>query len=345
MRSRTNLPVFVAYALLGLLATAFLALQMGGEFVFGGYRVDAIFKSGAELVAGDDVSMSGLRVGKVESLTPLSGATRVTMLLHHDFTPIFKDARAVIRQKNLLGETYVELNRGNHSEGAIADGGTISEDHTLTPVEVDEVLNALDPQVRDQLTIVINTLGQGTAGRGQDMNAAAADLSSVAVDLRALAHTLASNSDHLDALIADLRKIMETLAAWHADFRAMIADWDHVMATLASREQNLQGTLVEQDRVMGILDQALSGGAAQQLHGAIAEGPAMMDNANHYLNGAATVFGVVQDNTAGIQQLFRELASVMSGIGHPDEPGSNPNDWVHMWRVYCADQCFQPGAP
>ncbi|TMF52393.1 MAG: MCE family protein, partial [Chloroflexi bacterium] len=66
----------------------------------------------------------GLRVGKVESLTPLAGATRVSMLLHHDFTPVFKDARAVIRQKNLLGETYVELNRGNRSEGAIADGGT-----------------------------------------------------------------------------------------------------------------------------------------------------------------------------------------------------------------------------
>src|SRR5256885_15621150 len=164
------------------------------------------------------------------------------------------------------------------------------------------------------------------------MNAAAADLSSVAVDLRALAHTLASNSDHLDALIADRRKIMEPLAAWHADFRAMIADWDHVMATLASREQNLQGTLVEQDRVMGILDQALGGGAAQQLHGAIAEGPALMDNANHYLSGAAPVFGVVQNNTPGIAKLFRELASVMSGIGHPDEPGSNPGDWVHIDR-------------
>ena len=152
-------------------------------------------------------------------------------------------------------------------------------------------------------------------------------------------------SDHLDALIADLRKVMDTLAAWHADFRALIADWDHVMATLASRERNLQGTIVEQDRVMGILDQALSGGAAQQLHGALAEGPAAIDNANHYLGDAATVFGVVQKDAPGISQLFTELASVMSGIGHPNEPGSNPNDWVHMWRVFCADQCFQPVAP
>jgi len=330
VRSRANLPVFIAYVLIGLLAVALLALQMGGEFVFGGYRVNAIFKTGADLVAGDDVTMSGLRVGKIESLAPIAGATRVSMLLHGDFTPLFHDARAVIRQKNLLGETYVEVNRGSAAQGRIADGGTIDQDHTLAPVEVDEVLNALDPQVRDQLNLVINTLG---------------DLSSLALDLKTLAHTLASNSDHLDALIADLRKVMETLAAWHADFRAMLADWDHVMATLASREENLKGTIVEQDRVMAILDQALGGGAAQQLHGALAEAPTTIDNANHYLGDAATVFGVVQKDTPGIQQLFRELASVMSGIGHPDEPGSNPNDWVHMWRVYCADQCFRPGAP
>jgi phospholipid/cholesterol/gamma-HCH transport system substrate-binding protein len=289
--------------------------------------------------------MSGLRVGKVEAMTPVDGGTRVSVLLQRDFTPIFRDARAIIRQKNLLGEAYVEVNRGTASQGAIADGGVIQQDHTLAPVEVDEVLNALDPQVRDQLNLVINSLGQATAGRGQDMNASSADLSAVALDLQALAHTLATNSDHLDALIADLRKVMETLAAWHADFRAMLADWDHVMATLASREQNLTGTIVEQDKVMAILDQALGGGAAQQLHAAIAQGPAAIDNTNHYLNGAATVFGVVQNDTPGIKQLFEELASVMSGIGHPNEPGSNPNDWVHMWRVYCAGQCFQPGTP
>src|SRR6267378_4287056 len=345
MRSRANLPVFIAYALLGLLATAFLAAQMGGEFVLGGYRVNAIFKTGAELVAGDDVTMSGLRVGKVEGMTPVDGGTRVTVLLQRDFTPVFKDARAIIRRKNLLGEAYVEVNRGTASQGGIGDGGTIAADHTLAPVEVDEVLNALDPQVRDQLNVVINTLGQATAGRGRDMNASAADLSAVALNLQVLAQTLAHNSDHLDALIGDLRKVMETLAAWHADFRAMLADWDHVMATLAAREENLKGTIVEQDRVMAILDQALSGGAAQQLHGALAEAPATIDNANHYLGDAATVFGVVQNDTPGIQQLFRELASVMSGIGHPDEPGSNPDDWVHMWRVHCADQCFKPGVP
>src|SRR4029077_11588772 len=105
------------------------------------------------------------------------GATRITLLLHRDFTPVFKDARAIIRQKNLLGEAYVEVNRGSAPLGGSQHGDTIPLDHTLAPVEVDEVLNALDPQVRDQLNLVINTLGQATAGRGSDMNASAADLS------------------------------------------------------------------------------------------------------------------------------------------------------------------------
>ena len=343
MRSRANLPTFLGFALLSLLVTAFLAAQMGGEFILGGYRVKAIFKTGAELVTGDDVTMAGLRVGKVEALAPMASATEVTMLLHSDFAPVFADARAVIRQKNLLGEAYVELNRGTGSQPRMPDGGTIGEDHTLTPVEVDEVLNALDPQVRDQLNLVINTLGQATAGRGPDMNAAAVDLSSVAVDLRTLAHTLATNSDHLDALIADLRKVMDTLAAWHADFRAMITDWDHLMATLAAREQNLKGTIVEQDRVMAILDQARSGGAAQQLHTAIAGGPAAIDHADHYLADASTVFKVVQNDSPGIAHLFDELASVMSGIGTAQEDGADKGRIVHMWRVYCGGQCFTGG--
>lgn len=341
MRSRANFPTFLAFALISLLVAGFLAAQMGGQFILGGYRLNAIFKSGSDLVPGDDVTISGVQAGRVESLTPMANATEVSMLLHSQFAPVFGDARAVIRQKNLLGETYVEINRGS-SQQAMPDGGTIGEDHTLTPVEVDQVLQALDPQVRDQLDILINSLGEATAGRGTDMNATAADLSSVAVDLQAIAQTLATNSTDLDALISDLRKVMDTLAAWHADFRAMLADWDNVMAALASREASLQGTIVEQDRVTAILDQALSGGAAQQLHSALAEAPSTIDRTDHYLADATTVFKVVQDDSPGIARLFDELASVMSGIGTAKEGGPQNGQTVHMWRVYCPVPCAIP---
>ena len=41
------------------------------------------------------------------------------------YAPIPKDTRAILRQKTLLGETYVELSPGTASSGRVADGGDL----------------------------------------------------------------------------------------------------------------------------------------------------------------------------------------------------------------------------
>ena len=156
------------------------------------------------------------------------------------------------------------------------------------------------------------------------MNASAGDLRLLAQSLQKIAATVASTSDRLDALISGLMKVMQTLAAWHSEFRAMITDWDRLMQALASREAALQGTFKHDDEVMAIFAQALSGPAATDLHTAIANGPALIDNSNHYLGDGQQVFPQLAQNSDSIAGLFYELASVMSGI---DGSGQ------HMWRV------------
>jgi len=348
MRSRSNLPVFLAYALVSLLVLGYLATQMGGEFFLQRpYHFQAVFASGSQLVAGDDVTIAGLRVGRVDSLRPGSSGTVADLIIHQDYAPLYKDARAVIQVKNLLGETDIDVNRGDRGTGPMPEGGSIPVSRTLTPVEVDQVLDALNPDVRQQLAVVVNTLGEATAGRGADLGAQAPDLEAIAANLRTLAKTLADNQTHLDSLISSLTKVLQTLAAWHSEFRALITDWDQLMRTLASREEALKGTITEQDRVMAIFDQALAGRAAPNLHSAIAQGPGAQDNVNHYLDNSVLVFGQLADprNTGAIGSLFLELSSVMSYT----EPG-NPSQ--HHWRVYnvglqgsapCTAQTLCPG--
>ena len=66
MRSRWNLPIFAAYAAGSLAVLSYLALQMGGEFLLQpSYQVRAVFSTGSQLVSGDDVTISGLRVGQL----------------------------------------------------------------------------------------------------------------------------------------------------------------------------------------------------------------------------------------------------------------------------------------
>src|SRR3989440_302901 len=188
----------------------------------------------------------------------------------------------------------------------------------------DRILDTLDPDTRNRLVLTINTLGQAVAGNGAAMNASAGDLRLLAQSLQKIAATVASTSDRLDALISGLMKVMQTLAAWHSEFRAMITDWDRLMQALASREAALQGTFKHDDEVMAIFAQALSGPAATDLHTAIANGPALIDNSNHYLGDGQQVFPQLAQNSDSIAGLFYELASVMSGI---DGSGQ------HMWRV------------
>jgi phospholipid/cholesterol/gamma-HCH transport system substrate-binding protein len=336
MRGRHHLPVFLAYTAASLLLLGYLARQMGGEFMFASvYRVSAVFATGSELVAGDDVTISGLRVGKVESLSPRAQGADVQLVIHSEYAPVFNDARAVIHSKNLLGETYVELHRG-HSHVPLPSGARLGLERTLSPVELDQVLDVLGPEVRTRLAILINTLGQTTAGRGTDLGQQAADLKVLATSLETIASSLSQSSVQLDSLLVSLRKVLQTLAAWHAEFKALITDWDRLMRTLASREQELMGTIREQDRVMAIFDQVLSGGAARDLHDAIAESPAALDNADHYLTRGTQIFPRVSREAPSISALFFELASVMSNT---DSEGN------HMWRVYNEGASFPGSTP
>ena len=335
MRSHRNLPVFLGYALASLLVLGFLARQMGGEFFLQPiYHVKAVFATGSQLVAGDDVTIAGLRVGRVDSLTPGDGGTVASLSIHPQFGPLFDDARAVIKSKNLLGETYIELTRGSDSN-RLPSGGTIPLRDTLTPVELSQVLQTLDPSTRDHLVLLINSLGQGLAGRGQDLNLQAEDLKMLAGDLDVISKTLVDNQAHFAELLSSLGKIMDTLAAYHSEFRQLIADWDRLMRALASDEADLEGTISQDAQVMATFDQALAGNA-QGLNGALAESPRTIDNLNGYLGKGQVIFGQLDTESPSIDAVFNRLASAFSA--------TDPNG-DHMWRVYCVGGPSAPNPP
>ncbi|HYZ54826.1 MAG TPA: MlaD family protein [Streptosporangiaceae bacterium] len=325
MRSRWNLPIFLAYVAASLAVLGYLFMHMGGEFVFrSSYQVAADFTTASNLVPGDDVTVSGVPVGRVASVQLVQGGARVHMQLSQQYAPLYQDARAMIKVKNLLDESYVELYRGATSSGPLPAGGTIPSSRTLTPVELAQVLDVLTPDTRQQLTSVINNLGESVAGQGQNLNAAADTLKVTSQALDGISHALADQQVNLGSLITSLSKVLATLAAWHQQLKALVGDWDGVMRALAQHEQQLQGLVVNENQVMTILDQALAGNSTA-LHTAIQESPQLINSANTYTANGGIIFGQVSQQVTSIDELFYELASVFSAT---DSQGH------HYWRVY-----------
>ena len=325
MRSRWNLPIVLAYTAAAVAVLGYLFLHMGGELSFQPtYQLTADFTTASDLVPGDDVTVSGVTVGRVASVQAVPGGARVGMQLQQRYAPVYRDARAMIKIKNVLDESYVELYRGTAVSGPLPQDGVIPASRTLTPVELAQVLSVLNPDTRSQLASVVNNLGASVTGRGQTLNSTAGTLRTTAQSLNGIAHAVASQQVSLGTLITSLSKVLATLAAWHEQLRGLVTNWDGVMRELAQHEQQLQGLVVNENQVMSILDQALAGNSAP-LNSAIRQSPQLIDSASAYTGNGQVIFGRLGQNVKPIDELFYELASVFSAT---DSQGN------HYWRVY-----------
>src|SRR5688500_376942 len=150
--SIARIAAMVAFTLSVAALLMFLWTAFGGTLPLRpeSYRFKAQFPEASLLVKEADVRMAGVNVGKVKTkeLGPGGRTTVVEMEIDKRFAPIGRDARAILRQKSLLGETYVEITPGNPGTEKLADGGTLGRTNVDDTVELDEVFRAFDPPTR-----------------------------------------------------------------------------------------------------------------------------------------------------------------------------------------------------
>src|SRR3954452_22214052 len=105
----------------------FLWLAFGGPIPLEpkGYRVHVAFPEATQLATQADVRIAGVSVGKVVAKDLGKGAhndrTVATIQLNQGVAPLHANAKAILRQKTLLGETYVELTPGTNNAAKIPE--------------------------------------------------------------------------------------------------------------------------------------------------------------------------------------------------------------------------------
>lgn len=128
------------FLLLGIGSLGYLAVNFGEVDFFGDrrYPVQAEFSSVAGLKTNTAVEMSGISVGRVESIELEDYRARVTMMIDRD-VDLPEDTIATIRTRGLLGENYVSLNPGGLSMTISKDGDGWIQD-TQPPIAFDQLI-------------------------------------------------------------------------------------------------------------------------------------------------------------------------------------------------------------
>jgi phospholipid/cholesterol/gamma-HCH transport system substrate-binding protein len=269
--------VAVGFALSCFGLILFLWVAFGGPIPLRpeSYRITAYFPEATQLAQQSDVRIGGVSVGKVESiaLAPpderVNGkdTTEAVIQVDPQYAPISTDAKAILRQKTLLGETYIELTSGTNPDGTpkpvslgsaateanaassdassvkdIPEGGTLPVRQTQEATQIDEIFNALDKQTRTAFQRWLQNASVAIKGRGLDLNDALGNIGPFASDASRILRVLHQQQSSVRGLVRDTGTVFDALSRNDSELSRAITGSDQTFKALASEDRALHQT-------------------------------------------------------------------------------------------------------
>jgi phospholipid/cholesterol/gamma-HCH transport system substrate-binding protein len=237
----------VAFILASVALTLFVWRSLGGNSPLApaGYRLHASFSNAAQLQPHADVRIAGVGVGKVVAITPDGLRTDATIELEPEYAPIPADTHAILRQKTLLGETFVALSPGTGSGPKLADGGSLKDRNVESTQPLDRILGTLDARTRSDLRVFLTGGAAAVQGRGQDLNDGLGWLDPLSAQLEAMVGILDRERASVGGLVRDSGTLLQTVGDRRASLRRLVASGEAVMSTTAERDSAVTATVRE----------------------------------------------------------------------------------------------------
>lgn len=228
------------------------------------FEVKADFKTSNTLRVASLVRIAGVNVGKVQSIEPLEGGkggVRVTMRIDKAGRPIHKDATVALRPRIFLeGNLFVDVHPGTPTSPILGDGEVIPARQTTTPVQLDQLLTALQSNTRADLQTLLVELSTGLGGRG-----GIGYNRSVQYWEPAFKNSAIVNDATLGIEQHDLSRYLSTSAEFAAALdrnppalKALISDFNTTAAAFADERVALRDTLTELPRTLRAAQPALA---------------------------------------------------------------------------------------
>jgi phospholipid/cholesterol/gamma-HCH transport system substrate-binding protein len=228
-----------AIASVQLLLTAVIVTVFGQVRFEKTNSYSAEFSNASGLRAGQFVRASGVEVGKVKKVDLVDGDKRIRVDFSVDRSlPLYQSTTAQIRYQDLIGNRYLELDRGT-GEGAdriLPPAGFIPLARTQPALDLDALIGgfkplfrALNPEKVNAIAQTIITVFQGEGGTINDILDQTAQLTS----------RLAERDQAIGEVISNLNTILDTTARHRKEFDDTVNNFEVLISGLKDRADPL----------------------------------------------------------------------------------------------------------
>jgi phospholipid/cholesterol/gamma-HCH transport system substrate-binding protein len=205
--------------------------------------VTAMFADASPLIPGNLIRMGGIEVGEIQAVTLRNGQAAVTMRLQPSVFPLHQDASAKIRPVTLLGERYIDLDRGT-ATAPVMTSMEIPVQRTSRAVDLDEVLDSLDDPTSTALAALVTSLGEGVSGQGPNIDQAIKALAPAMQNTQQLAQILDQQNSVLSQLVDQAAPVASAVAGKDGKNLDQAVDaGQKMLSAIAAQRQAMQDAL------------------------------------------------------------------------------------------------------
>lgn len=238
--------VFTVVAAMGLVAAGLILVNQNFSPPWRDtFQFAAEFREAPAISPDSDqeVRIAGVRVGNVDSAAATkNGRAKVTMSIEPG-TPIYRNARLVLRPKNQLNEMYIEVDPGGPPAKKLAPGGALPVSQTQRPVQADEVLQHLDQRTRSALTDLLSESDTALARAPERLPGGLRATNSTMVAVQPVLKELRERKDKIQRLVTDLARVAAA-AGNDSERLSTLADaTQRTLTTLAARQKDVADAL------------------------------------------------------------------------------------------------------
>jgi ABC-type transporter Mla subunit MlaD len=324
--STTQLLIIAGFALSCFGILLFLWVTFGGPTPFRAkpYEIKVPFNEATQLAEQSDVRISGVNVGKVQSiaLAPNGKQALATVDIDDKYGPLPESTRAILRTKTLLGETYIELTPGDADGPELADGGTLPEANIAESVQLDEIFRTFDPETRAAFQSWMQEAAVAISGQGQGLSYALGEFEPTFTDLDRLFRVLDSQRLAVGQLFRDGATTFEALRGREGELAGLIQSSNAVFTTAAQRDRDIEAlfrafpTFQDESRLTlnrlkafalnadPLMRQLVP--AAEQLSPTLIAFARLAPEAKGFFEGLSKVIGVAPTGFPALRKLFRD---------------------------------------
>ncbi len=222
------------------LATGLLVITIGNISFGQTTQYKAVFSDVTGLNKGDDVRISGVRVGSVKKIEIYRRNDALVTFSVDSDSQLNQATDATIRYRNLVGQRYIAITQGSGSSAPLAEGDTIPLSQTSPALDLTVLFNgfkplfaALSPDDINKLSYEIIQVFQGEGGTVESLLQSTASVT----------NALADRDKVVGQLITNLNDVLVTLGDRDQELSSLIVELQQFVSGLKGDREAILGSL------------------------------------------------------------------------------------------------------